>query len=177
MTAQSETNPTTIGQALVNELLWIHDKIRHDLDVIRELSARVLSGVPAAQVEAEITRLQSKSPLWQLRVNCLYYCRFVHMHHSLEDFALFPELRRANPELNPVVDKLEADHRQVSDYLDEIEALTRGLGRSDTHPQRQQLVDALEGLAEHLLAHLEYEEIHVSPTLLQFTDHPLGQGT
>ncbi len=172
MTITHETDPASPGQALVNELLWVHDKIRHDLAVIRELSASVQNGAPAAEVEAEITRLQTNSPLWRLRVNCLYYCRFVHLHHHIEDVALFPELRRTNPALNPVVDRLEADHRLVSDYLDVIEAVAKGLGRNDTAEARQQLVDALEALAEHLLAHLEYEEIEISPTLLQWTDWP-----
>src|SRR6266540_1612645 len=75
------------------------------------LSARVPSGMSAEVVRAEIAALQAKSPLWQFRANCLYYCRFVHAHHGGEDHLHFPIVRRTNPELGGVVDRLEADHR------------------------------------------------------------------
>jgi hemerythrin-like domain-containing protein len=107
-------------------------------------------------------------------VNCLYYCRFVHMHHTIEDVALFPELRRTNPALGPVVDRLEADHLRVSNYLDEIEASVRAIGNEDTPHGRQRIVDGLDGLTDHLLAHLEFEEVEISPTLRQWTSWPHG---
>ena len=34
---------------------------------------------------------------------------------------MFPALRRSNPDLTAVVDKLEADHRAISALLDEVE--------------------------------------------------------
>lgn len=172
MTVTVNKEPSSPGEALVAELLWVHDKIRHDLDVVRQLSADVLAGSSPEEIQAEIGRLQTNSPLWKLRVNCLYYCRFVHLHHNIEDVALFPELRRTNPALGPIVDKLEADHRLVADYLDDIEAAVKELGKSDTSHTRQRIVDGLEGLSEHLLAHLAFEEIEISPTLRQWTQWP-----
>lgn len=170
----THTEPASPGEALVNELLWVHGKIRHDLDVVRDLSASVMAGAAPEAVQAEISRLQTNSPLWKLRVNCLYYCRFVHMHHNIEDALLFPELRRTNPALGPVVDRLEADHRLVSDYLDEIEEAVRAIGQHDTLEGRQRIVDGLNGLTDHLLAHLEFEEVEISPTLRQWTGWPYG---
>ena len=61
-------------------------------------------------------------------MNCLHYCRFVHGHHHLEDVALFPALRRADPDIVPVVDRLEGEHRVVSEQLDEVEAAAAALG-------------------------------------------------
>lgn len=172
MNSVPRDEPTSPGDALVAELLWVHDKLRHDLDVIQQLSARIMLGAKPEDVTSEIGRLQTNSPLWKLRVNCLYYCRFVHGHHSLEDIALFPELRRTNPALGPVVDKLEADHRLMSDFLDEIEDAVRELGRNDSLHARQRIIDGLEGLREHLLAHLDFEEAEISPTLRQWTSWP-----
>jgi hypothetical protein len=166
------TGPRSPGEALVAELRWVHDAIRHDLAVVRQLSQDVRDGSPSDEITIAIGRLQTSGPLWQLRVNCLHYCRFVHTHHRLEDVALFPELRRSNPALGPVVDKLEADHRVVSDYLDEIEAAVRELGRVDSQAGRERIAAALDGLAEHLLAHLAFEEIEISPTLLQWEEWP-----
>jgi hemerythrin-like domain-containing protein len=99
-------------------------------------------------------------------VNCLHYCRFVHGHHRLEDVALFPALRRADPDLGPVVDRLEGDHRRVAEQLDELEAAVAG-------DDRDRVVLALDELAAHLLAHLELEEESIGPALRRMDKHPL----
>lgn len=164
--------PGSPGEAMVAELLWVHDAIRHDLGVVRRMADDVVAGAAPEQVRAEIGRLRTTSPIWKLRVTCLHYCRFVHGHHSLEDVALFPELRRTNPALGSVVDKLEDDHRVVGDYLDEIEAAVGDLGRADTAPGRRRIVDGLEGLSGHLLTHLAFEEVEISPTLLRWERWP-----
>lgn len=167
------TNPSTPGEAPVAELLWVHDKIRHDLEVVHRLSAAVLAGAApgavAAAVAAAVDELQTNSPLWRLRVNCLYYCRLVHAHHTIEDVALFPKLRRTDPGLAPVVDRLEDDHRRVADHTDAIEALVKMLGRDDRPEHRQQLASTLDELATLLLEHLDYEEVQISPALLRWT--------
>lgn len=155
----------TRGEHLVQELLWVHGILRSDLESVSRLANEVLSGRKPEGVREDITRLKTQSPLWQLKVNCLYYCRFVHAHHSGEDAHLFPALRRSNPALGKVVDKLEADHRTVSDILDEVERTSNDLVQHDTPDCREQLVSSLNLLTEHLLAHLDYEEESISPTL------------
>jgi hypothetical protein len=161
------------GDHLVQELLWVHGMIRADLEVVRRLAGEVLAGKAPEEVRQEIITLQTRSPLWQLKVNCLYYCGFVHVHHHGEDAHLFPALRRSNPALGPVVDKLEADHRRVADILDEVESGADALVRQDTPAGRDRIVDALNTLAEHLLAHLDYEEKHISPTLRSWARWPM----
>ena len=49
---------------------------------------------------------------------------------------LFPELRRSNPALAPVVDKLQADHEHVSTLLDDVETAARELGDDDSPAAR-----------------------------------------
>lgn len=165
----SEPHP---GDWLVQELLWVHSLIRSDLQTVRALADQVMEGAPPAEVRAEIGSLQTNSPLWKLRVNCLYYCRFVHSHHTAEDWALFPALRRAGPALGPVVDRLEADHRRVSNHLDDVEAAADDLVRQDDAEARTRVIEALQTLAEHLLAHLEYEEQEITPTLQEWDRWP-----
>ena len=111
---------------LLRELKWVHSHIRRDLATVSELSRRVTEGEDADAIRDGIAELQTNGPLWQLRFNCLNYCRFVHSHHNLEDAALFPALRDRDQALGPVIDRLEADHRVVSDLLDEVEAQARG---------------------------------------------------
>jgi hemerythrin-like domain-containing protein len=97
----------------------------------------------------------------------------VHAHHNLEDVAIFPGLRRSNPALGPVVDKLEADHRTVSHQLDEVEAAADALVAEDALDARARVVTALGDLAAGLLAHLTYEEDAIGPTILEWDGWPL----
>jgi len=106
--------------------------------------------------------------LWRLRVDCLYYCRFVHSHHNAEDRAFFPELRQTNPAINSVLDRLQADHRRVSDDLDAVEAAAKALTDDESPPARRAAADSLQALGENLLAHLDYEERSLEGTVLRF---------
>ena len=172
MTAFEQRPETYRGKALFEELRWVHGMIRRDLEVAEELAQSVLAGLPAHAVQTEISGLQTNSPLWQLKVNCLRYCRFVHLHHNLEDTAFFPTLRAANPALAPVVDKLEADHRTVSELLDEIEEAAAGLDQDDGDAARRRVADGLDALGVQLLAHLDYEEQRAGPTIRRLASWP-----
>jgi hypothetical protein len=156
---------------MVDELLWVHGMLRNALRDVQRLAGEVGDGLPPERVREEVRSLSVDNAVWSLRTNCLYYCRFVHGHHTLEDTHLFPALRRSNPALGPVVDKLEADHVVVARDLERIEAAAGELV-TGTGEARARLVDALNALADHLLAHLEYEEEQISPTLRTWTGWP-----
>ncbi len=147
------------------ELKWVHGLIRRDLQTVRGLAADLMAGLPGGDALAAVRSLEVAGPLWQLKVNCLQYCRFVHAHHHAESALLFPQLRLSNPALGPVVDKLEADHAQVADLLDEVSAAGADLAGQDEPAARTRLIDALGDLSAVLLAHLDYEEEHIAATL------------
>jgi hypothetical protein len=172
MTLTEQGRPNPRGEAMVAQLKWVHDMIRNDLGVIRQMAADTESGQPASVIRGAIQSLASGSAVWQLKVSCLQHCRFVHSHHTHESMLLFPALREANPALNPVVDKLEADHAHVSDLLDEVEAASHQLGEPGEPATRERLVTALRTLSDDLLAHLQYEEEHISGTLSTWTRWP-----
>ena len=150
---------------LFDELLWVHGMVRRDLATVRELAGRVTNGLAPAEVAAELERLKTHGPLWQLKAGCLQYCRFVHSHHNLEDAALFPMLRRVDPGLAPIVERLESDHRRVSGLLDTVEAAAAALDDDEEAEARARVADALDELASHLLEHLELEERSVGPAM------------
>jgi hypothetical protein len=156
---------TSQGRALFEELLWVHSYIRRDLTIVEQLAADVREGLAGEAVQNALAELKTTGPLWQLKVNCLRYCRFVHAHHGVEDVLLFPALRVANRSIGPVIDRLEADHRRVSDLLDVIEAAARSLTVSGGGDARQRVADGLRELHVHLLEHLDYEEGHAGPTM------------
>jgi hypothetical protein len=139
--------------------------VRRDLEIVERLAADVAEGLPGEAVEDALGELKTNGPLWQLKVNCLRYCSFVHSHHGAEDVLLFPVLRAADPSIGPVVDRLESDHVRVSDLLDAVEDAARALTDTDGGDARQRVIDSLQELHVHLLEHLDYEEQNAGPTM------------
>lgn len=131
-----------------------------------------MEGLPAEEARERLEDLKTAGPLWQLKVNCLRYCRFVHMHHNAEDALFFPTLRAVNSDLAPVIDKLEDDHRLVSELLDSVESAAAAL--DDEQRSRQLLSERLDALAEELIAHLDYEELNAGPTIRSLDGHPFA---
>jgi hypothetical protein len=156
---------TEQGEALYQDLLWVHGLLRQDLAAVERLAVEVASGADAGEVVAGVRTLETTGPLWRLRASCLHYCRFVHHHHRLEDRALFPELRRVNPALSPLVDRLQEDHRRVAGLIESVETAVAALSAADEPMTRAAVAEALEALAAHLLVHLELEEASIVETL------------
>jgi hypothetical protein len=160
------------GVALHRQLKLIHQMLRNDLTACRELAVDVAAGVPAAQVTNRVAQLRANSPIWTLQVDCLYHCRVVHMHHGIEDAEMFPALRRSNPDLGTVVDRLESDHRAISLLLDAVEAAAKELDDASPVAVREALVVALRDLATSLLEHLAYEEENIAATMRSWERWP-----
>jgi Hemerythrin HHE cation binding domain len=165
-------NEAPFGVAVHRQLKLIHQMLRNDLTVCRELAADVASGASSDEVRERIAEMRENSPISTLQVNCLYHCRVVHMHHGIEDADMFPALRRSNPDLGAVVDRLESDHRAISTLLDKVEASARDLDVASTSDGRDQLVTALRDLATRLLEHLAYEEENIAATMRSWERWP-----
>jgi hypothetical protein len=165
-------NEAPFGIAVHRQLKLIHQMLRNDLTECRELAADVASGAPSDAVRERIAEMRETSPLSTLRVNCLYHCRVVHMHHGIEDADMFPALRRSNPELGAVVDRLQADHRAISTLLDDVESSAQNLDDTSNSDLRSRLVTSLRDLATRLLEHLAYEEENVAITMRSWERWP-----
>jgi len=151
---------------LFDELRTVHAMIRRDLAHVTLLAEDAAGGAASAEIRERVGALKSSSILWQLRLGCLRHCRFVEAHHGLEDRAIFPVIRRVDPELDPVVDKLESDHRAVAELVHELEAATSALDdEADPEAARERVVGALTELGTLLLEHLDYEERNLEGVL------------
>jgi hypothetical protein len=170
MVEEDSTDPR--GEALLQELLWVHGIIRGNLEAIRGVVNEIVGGAPAEEVRAQIDELAATSVVWRLRVDCMRYCHLVHSHHHLEDVAFFPFLCQANPALRTVVDKLQSDHVVVSDYLDAVEDAAARIVKDES--ARSDLARALTELSDHLITHLDYEEENLAPTLRRLKGFELG---
>jgi hemerythrin-like domain-containing protein len=158
---------------MFRELLYIHALLRRDLRTVRRLADDARAGLPPQSVLAEVRDLETNSPLWRLKFGCLHYCRFVHGHHMLEDAALFPMVRRHDPSLKAVVDRLEEDHLKVHHITERIAALADRVATDASAASREKLVAALTDLEEHLLAHLALEEESIGPLLSTWDRWPV----
>jgi iron-sulfur cluster repair protein YtfE (RIC family) len=165
MTSLEAIPETERGKAMFQELLWVHAAIRRDLEIVEKLAADVADGLPGEAVHSALEELKTTGPLWQLKVNCLRYCGFVHSHHRAEDALLFPAIREVDSSMEPIVDRLEADHAQVSDLLDAIEDAAQALTGSDIQDARRRVIEGLRELHGHLLEHLDYEEANAGPAM------------
>ena len=123
----STDEPDRWAEPLFSELLVIHGMLRDGLAQVSELAERTAAGADDDRIVQDVEALARDSALWRLRANCLYQCRFVHGHHSLEDAMLFPAARATAPEIAAEVDRLEADHRVIAEHLHSVEDAAAGL--------------------------------------------------
>jgi hypothetical protein len=162
---QLSDTETEHGRELYDELLWINGTIRRDLNTLQRLAEAVLSGLDPSDLGVELRRLETSGPLWQLKVNCLRYCRFVRDHHEVQERAWLPSLRGADPSLAPAIERIQEEHRRVAEEMDEVEAAAGALTEQEGGDTRRLVVDALNRLADDLVEHLAYEELSIGPVL------------
>jgi hypothetical protein len=165
-----ESTSTATREGTFRELLAIHAYLRRDLETVHRLAQDARDGLSPQTILAEIRTLETNSPLWRLKFGCMHYCRFVHTHHTIEDAALFPMVRKQDPSLNRVVDRLEEDHLKVHHITERIAAEADKVTTDASGVSRFELVAALTELEDHLLSHLAFEEESLGP-LLSTWDH------
>ena len=145
-------------------LVEVHDGLRAELTRLRDIVEQVVAGEEQAhRARNAINELTMRQNNWTLGAYCAQYCRFVTGHHSLEDRSVFPHLRRSDPALTPVLDRLEQEHLVIHDVLEQLDEALVGLvsGVSGT-AELQRVVDRL---STTLLDHLAYEEVELVPAL------------
>jgi hypothetical protein len=91
------------------------------------------------------------APPRDLLAHCVAFCAAVTRHHTAEDTTVFPVLAARHPELRPVLDGLERDHRAVAGLLRRVSELA---DRRDTDGARAEL----DGVAAVLASHFAWEE-------------------
>jgi hypothetical protein len=172
-TTAPEVNNAPPKEGMFRELLYIHSLLRRDLKTVRRLAADTRNGLAPEAILEEIRDLETNSPLWRLKFGCMYYCRFVHSHHTLEDAALFPMVRKQDPSLGKIVDRLEEDHLTVHHITERIAVLADEVPTDVSGASRVDLVEALTELEEQLLAHLSLEEASIGPMLSTWDHWPV----
>ncbi|MEV6718043.1 hemerythrin domain-containing protein [Lentzea sp. NPDC051208] len=135
----------------------MHDHLRRELADLRTMIADVVGGrADGGQARAMINGMSVRRHDWRAGAHCTAFCRTVTSHHMIEDNALFPRLRRVDPDIAPVLDQLEVEHHVIAAVLDRVDAaLVAAATQPDGMAELQRSVDLL---ADVLLAHLAREE-------------------
>jgi hypothetical protein len=149
-------------------LVMIHDHLRSELTQIQQAAVEVGAGVLSAEAARDlINRMTMRQNRWTLGSFCAAYCRVVTMHHTIEDTSMFPALAAAAPELDPVLQRLEAEHDVIADVLDRFDralvllVVEREVDAAADVPTADgpaEIARLAAELSDLLLSHLAYEE-------------------
>lgn len=148
---------TAAGRAGSQQLIDVHDHLRAELARVRSLVRQVADGaLDVASARSEINTMTMRQNNWTLGAFCESYCRLVTVHHTLEDRTLYPQLRRGDQRLVPVLDRLTEEHHVIHDVLERVDA---ALVATVSDPKGiTELSAAVDLLTDTLLSHLSYEE-------------------
>jgi Luciferase-like monooxygenase/Hemerythrin HHE cation binding domain len=155
------------GRAVGRHLAEVHDHLRQELDQIRDLLEQVKQGsMTVGAARAVLNKMTLRQNNWTLGAYCAAYCSMITAHHGLEDRAVFPHLREADPGLVPVMDRLEHEHVIIHEVVEGVDKALVGLAaRPDEFAELQAAIDAL---TDTLRSHLAYEEQQITEPLSRF---------
>lgn len=146
-----------IGERTAKTLVAVHNQLRAELAQLQQAVAQVLAGRDdPASARSLINRMTMRQNYWSLGAFCSSYCRIVTGHHLLEDEVMYPELQAAEPDLAPVLTRLESEHHLIADLIDRLDKTLIVMVENPSWVDEVRRV--LDKLAECLLSHLDYEE-------------------
>ncbi|MDQ2805908.1 MAG: LLM class flavin-dependent oxidoreductase [Chloroflexota bacterium] len=153
----TEEPVTATGRQSQETLIQVHEHLRTELRELQEAAAQVaLGALDPAAARSLLNRMAIRQNYWTLGAFCAQYCRVVSIHHSIEDYQMFPSLHRADQSLKPVLDKLHGEHEVIAEQIDRVDrALVDMMNNPDQLAAVQRVADQL---GQMLLSHLAYEE-------------------
>jgi len=125
----------------MTRMYLMHDALRRELDRMARATARA-NGDPKTVMRTALG--------WVL------FKKFLHIHHTAEDVALWPVMRAAlagRPDELALLDAMEAEHAAIQPLLDAVDATVAD--RNSRPDVLSGLTDALAGV---LRGHLKHEE-------------------
>ena len=148
----------------------IHDHFRHQLETLtRAVEELRRDGDAASDGSSEVEPSAPGSTGWrpsltaqQVAGLCGQVCRFLTMHHTIEDQSMFPAVATLEA-YAPVAARLAEEHLVVHAHLERVDDLAVAVR---TDPDRVgELVTAVADLRADLESHFAYEETEMSEPL------------
>ncbi|WP_283133125.1 hemerythrin domain-containing protein [Rhizohabitans arisaemae] len=157
-------------QEPAQHLVDIHDGLREELTRLRDLIEQVAAGnAEVGAARSLISTMTIRQNTWTLGLYCTTYCRILTGHHTLEDRSVFPHLIKNDPDLEPVITRLEEEHHAIAAVLERVDrALVALVAEPGGIPRLRREIDLL---TDALLSHLAYEERELIEPLARFGYH------
>ena len=171
-TTRPHSQPTSHGDALMAELRWVHDAIRRDLETVRNLSVAVRDGVPPGGGHGRDLRPPDQwPPLETARQLSATTAASSTVTTTARILSSFPSCAAPTPPWRPSSTSWRPTI--VSSPTTSTRSRPRSIPLAGKIPAaRERIVAGLDGLAEHLLAHLAFEEREIAPTVLTWERWP-----
>jgi iron-sulfur cluster repair protein YtfE (RIC family) len=154
----------TPGQRRAGDhLRMIHDHFREQLAQLTTAAQELHgSGSDVGAVRETLHRLGPALTAQQVSGLCRQVCRFLTMHHTIEDQSMFPAVATLEA-YAPVAARLAEEHLDIHEHLERVDELAVAV-HSD--PSRAaELVTAVADLRHDLESHFAYEEVEMAEPL------------
>lgn len=141
----------------------IHDHFRQQLGQLTTAVAELRDGGGDVGVVREsLHRLAPALTAQQVSGLCHQLCRFLTMHHTIEDQSIFPAVATLEA-YAPVAARLAEEHLDIHAHIERVDELAVAV-RSD--PSRvDELAAAVADLRLDLESHFDYEETEMTEPL------------
>jgi hemerythrin-like domain-containing protein len=147
----------------------IHDHLRQNMEVLGRLIDQAAAGaVTQAEVAAETRDMTMIANYRRFGTLCGQHCQFVEMHHSIEDYAVFPPLALKGEGFRRIAERLKAEHEVVHELLTRLVNALDALAGEPTTTNFEAARELYDALARVLLSHLGYEEESIGDALGYF---------
>jgi hypothetical protein len=149
----------------MREVLTVLDAVLRDTEQI-VLAAALRGTEQIATARGELHKLAIRANDWRLGGYCQAQCLSLTEHHNLEDEGIFPHLRSSQPNLGPVLDRLDEEHHAIHDLLERVDG---ALIHLVAHPGEHERIDELIRLLNQaILSHFAYEEEQLTTPLMRY---------
>lgn len=156
-----------------DHLRQVHDMYRRGLAQVADVLDQVKAGeLSVGEARGAVNALGVRVTFEQLGSFCGQLCRSVEAHHSIEDAHLYPALRAADPALDPVLDRLDLEHRVIHDVLERFDRVLVAMAHGDAGPGSAAGAEGLPDVHAHfehlrglLESHFRYEEDQIGTAL------------
>ncbi len=139
----------------------VRDHLRDNMKTLAVLIERAAAGEaePRRQVADEAAPACGMVANYRRFGNlCGQHCNIVHMHHSIEDEAVFPGIAAQGEGFRAIADRLRAEHVVVHELLLRLIDALSELAREPGQDRFDETVELYRALERVLLSHLGYEE-------------------
>jgi len=154
-------------------LAQIHELHLRQIAQVEALIVAIDKGSSPEEGAADAMKTLALSRNYQLFGRlCGQQCQHLNFHHTSEDEAIFPALRRGKPGLDAVLDRLAQEHAAIHGWIERMLEMVAAYNEHPEHALYEQLRNTFQTLAGLVRSHFGYEQSELEEAL-GFFDAPI----